>query len=125
MDKTPKVCVACGRAITYRAKWARDWAQVKYCSQRCRQNKPTGTDRALEDAIVTLLEKRAHGASICPSEAARIVSPEAWRPLMERTRMAARRLVHARQVQITQKGRVADPSTAKGPIRIRLVRGVQ
>ncbi len=38
---------------------------------------------------------------------------------MEDTRMAARRLVAAGRVEITQNDRVVDPSTAKGPIRIR------
>ncbi|EFQ84247.1 hypothetical protein HMPREF0063_10963 [Aeromicrobium marinum DSM 15272] len=38
---------------------------------------------------------------------------------MEPARRAARRLVEAGRVQITQAGHVVDPSTAKGPIRIR------
>ena len=46
---------------------------------------------------------------------------EAWRELMEPARSAARRLVAADQVVITQRGVVVDPSTAKGPIRIRRV----
>ena len=33
--------------------------------------------------------------------------------------MAARRLVDRGEVEILQGGRVVDPSTAKGPIRIR------
>ena len=42
-----------------------------------------------------------------------------WRDLMEPARQAARRLVARDMVEITQGGRVVDPSTAKGPIRIR------
>jgi hypothetical protein len=38
---------------------------------------------------------------------------------MDDARSAARRLVAAGAVEITQGGRVVDPSTAKGPIRIR------
>lgn len=34
-DLPEKVCVTCGRAFAWRRKWARDWAQVKYCSKRC------------------------------------------------------------------------------------------
>ncbi|MFM9112416.1 MAG: DUF3253 domain-containing protein, partial [Actinomycetota bacterium] len=34
---------------------------------------------------------------------------------------AARRLVVTGEVEITQGGRVVDPSTAKGPIRLRKV----
>jgi hypothetical protein len=73
----------------------------------------------LETAITDLLDRRATGATICPSEAARAVGGEDWRPLMEDARAAARRLVAAGRVEITQGGRVVDPSTAKGPIRIR------
>jgi hypothetical protein len=29
---TDKVCVVCGRHIAWRAKWARDWEQVRHCS---------------------------------------------------------------------------------------------
>ncbi|MEM7274075.1 MAG: DUF2256 and DUF3253 domain-containing protein [Actinomycetota bacterium] len=122
MAPEDKTCVTCGRRITWRKKWADDWDQVRYCGQRCRRSKPGPTDRALEAAIHDLLAARAGGATICPSEAARSVDPEGWRDLMEPTRSAARRLVAVGEVEITQRGRPVDPSTAKGPIRIRLVR---
>ncbi len=32
-----KPCQRCGRPFTWRKKWERDWAQVKYCSERCRR----------------------------------------------------------------------------------------
>jgi len=121
-DFADKVCVRCGRTMQWRAKWAKNWEQVKYCSDQCRRTRATATDSALEDAIVTLLGARARDASICPSEAARQVGGESWQSLMEPTRMAARRLVAQGKVQITQGGKVVDPSRAKGPIRIRLAR---
>ncbi|WP_417688689.1 DUF2256 domain-containing protein [Roseibium sp.] len=31
-----KICKACGRPFAWRKKWARDWAAVLYCSQRCK-----------------------------------------------------------------------------------------
>ncbi len=34
-DLPEKVCAACGRPFAWRRKWARDWAQVKYCSKAC------------------------------------------------------------------------------------------
>ena len=34
-----KICVVCGRPFTWRKKWADVWAEVKYCSERCRRNK--------------------------------------------------------------------------------------
>jgi hypothetical protein len=83
-------------------------------------------DRRLEAVLLELLDRRARGATVCPSEAARAVAAavdggpgEGWRELMEPARMAARRLVAAGAVEITQRGRVVDPSTAKGPIRVR------
>ena len=94
---------------------------ARYCSERCRRTKRPALDQTLEETIVSLLEERARGKTICPSEAARATADD-WRPLMERTRCAARRLVARGQCAITQGGQVQDPSTAKGPIRIRLVR---
>lgn len=119
MTPPPKNCVACGRTMTWRAKWAANWDEVRYCSDRCRRQKVRPVDEALETAIRTLLDGRARGATICPSEAARSVDPEGWRELMEPARAAARRLVAAGEIEITQGGRVVDPSTCKGPIRIR------
>jgi len=30
-----KICVACGRPMTWRKSWARNWDEVKYCSDAC------------------------------------------------------------------------------------------
>lgn len=35
-DLPTKLCAACGLPFTWRKKWERDWAQVKFCSDRCR-----------------------------------------------------------------------------------------
>ncbi|WP_397420426.1 DUF2256 domain-containing protein [Phenylobacterium sp.] len=35
-DLPSKPCVTCGRPFNWRKKWARDWTNVKYCSERCR-----------------------------------------------------------------------------------------
>lgn len=76
-------------------------------------------DARLEDAIRRLLAARATSATICPSDAARDVGGERWRDLMEPARRAAGRLVEAGEVVVTQRGRVVDLGTARGPIRIR------
>jgi hypothetical protein len=115
----PKTCASCGRTIEWRSKWERDWDQVRYCSDACRRRGVSEVDERLERRILDLLAHRAGGATICPSEAARAESPDDWRDLMDPARRAARRLVEAGEVEITQKGSVVDPSTAKGPIRIR------
>lgn len=122
MTPPDRICVSCGRAFSWRKAWARDWEQVRYCSSACRKRGVNATDTALEAAILELLAQRAGGATICPSEVARVVGGEDWRPLMEPARRAARRLVAARAIEITQGGRVVDPSTARGPIRLRRAR---
>jgi hypothetical protein len=117
----PKTCASCGRRIEWRKKWADDWEQVRYCSSGCRRHGVSDVDRRLERTILDLLATRARGSTICPSEAARVVDGDGWRDLMEPARRAARRLVAAGSVVVTQAGKVVDPSTAKGPIRIRRV----
>lgn len=115
-----RTCASCGRRIEWRAKWARDWDAVRHCSDACRRRGVRAVDRQLEEEIRALLAQRAASATICPSEAARrIGGDDGWRELMEPARRAARRLVAAGEVEITQRGQVVDPSTAKGPIRIR------
>lgn len=37
-----KPCAACGRPMSWRRHWAANWAEVKYCSQGCRQRKAGG-----------------------------------------------------------------------------------
>jgi hypothetical protein len=34
-----KPCLVCGRAMSWRKAWAKNWADVKYCSEACRRNK--------------------------------------------------------------------------------------
>ena len=33
---TNKPCAACGRLMTWRKSWAKNWENVEYCSERCR-----------------------------------------------------------------------------------------
>ncbi len=119
-----KICQSCGRAFAWRKKWEKDWDVVRYCSDACRGHKPGQSDQALEAAILELLAERGRDKTICPSEAAKLVGGKAerrdWEGLMEPARAAARRLVAAGRIVITQHGRVVDPSTAKGPIRLKL-----
>lgn len=124
-EASTKICPRCGRSFAWRKKWASVWDSVVYCSAACRKTRLTATDAALEAAIIELLQDRTEGASSCPSEAARLVGEHSgvdWRTLLEPARRATRRLVAQRVVEITQGGRVVDPSNAKGPIRIRRAR---
>ena len=34
-----KPCAVCGRAMSWRKAWAKNWAEVRYCSEACRKNK--------------------------------------------------------------------------------------
>ncbi|MEI4469678.1 DUF2256 domain-containing protein [Frigidibacter sp. MR17.24] len=36
-DLPSKHCPVCGRPFLWRRKWARDWQNVIYCSERCRR----------------------------------------------------------------------------------------
>ncbi|MEM9255152.1 MAG: DUF2256 domain-containing protein [Pseudomonadota bacterium] len=38
-DRPTKVCPVCDRPFQWRRKWQRDWATVRYCSERCRRSK--------------------------------------------------------------------------------------
>lgn len=120
----PQVCQSCGRAIEKSATGEPEGGSARFCSSACRKRGVTDVDRQLESAITELLAQRAATATICPSDAARLVAGTgtdgtAWRHLMEPARRAARRLVDRGEVEITQGGSVVDPSTTKGPIRIR------
>jgi len=74
------------------------------------------SDAEIERTILALLEARDPGKTICPSDAARALA-EDWRPLMDPVRSVARGM---EAIEITQKGRVVDPDTARGPLRLRL-----
>jgi len=38
-DLPVKVCPVCNRPFTWRKKWEKVWAEVKYCSESCRRKK--------------------------------------------------------------------------------------
>jgi hypothetical protein len=99
----PKSCASCGRRIEWRKKWERDWDQVRYCSTACRRRGVTAEDRALEEELRTAIAGR-RPVDVGDGEPAR---------------RAARRLVAAGEAEMLQRGRVVDPSTAKGPVQVR------
>lgn len=45
-DLPSKTCATCGRPFAWRKKWARDWENVRYCSERCRRGRPPGEGAA-------------------------------------------------------------------------------
>jgi hypothetical protein len=114
----PKTCASCGRRITWRRAWARDWDSVRYCSAGCRRRGVTTIDRALEAALRALLAASGR-TGIDPETATAQVSSAADEDLREPSRRAARRLVASGEAEMVQQGRVVDPSTARGPVRLR------
>jgi hypothetical protein len=129
-----KLCKTCRRSIQWQKKYELDWDIIKFCSEACSGYRSGEKDAALEAAILELLAERSADGdktkTICPSEAAKLVSGDArgkdkatrrdWEALMEPTCAAARRLAAAGKIDITQHGATINPSTAKGPIRLRL-----
>lgn len=72
------------------------------------------------EAILTLLAQRGTGATICPSEAARRLAPDAWRDRMSEVHAATDVLLADGRVRLSWKG---EPLAARdGPYRIALAR---
>lgn len=119
-DRKEKTCSVCGRKMEWRSRWAKNWEQIKYCSDQCRKAKRSDHSN-IENQILELLNKRSAQSTICPSE---VLPPDEKQNSteMERVRQAARRLCHQGKLQILQKGKVVDPADFRGPIRLRLIR---
>ena len=96
-----KPCAACGRTITWRKKWERDWDAVRYCSAACRR--AGAPDPALLDALIAL-------APVDLDDAAVRLGRE-----REPVRAAGRLLVAEGRARWVQRGRTVDPSTAGRP----------
>ncbi|MDP0497617.1 MAG: DUF3253 domain-containing protein [Verrucomicrobiota bacterium JB024] len=58
--------------------------------------------------------------SVCPSDAARKISPFKWRALMPQVVGAARRMAADGEIIMLQNGQPVDPAAAKGAFRLRL-----
>jgi hypothetical protein len=41
-----KTCPVCQRPFSWRKKWEKNWANIVYCSERCRRNKSTATEKS-------------------------------------------------------------------------------
>lgn len=117
-----KPCEACGRTMTWRKAWARSWDEVRYCSSACRSRRVGPVDRALEDALLHLLEAAPRNATVDPDAAVDVVvgaAPHSRAELREPARAAARRLVAKGVAEVVDRGRVVDPSRVTGPMALR------
>jgi hypothetical protein len=75
---------------------------------------------AIEAGILRHVLARGADKSICPSEVARALAPEAWRPLMGAVRAAAIRLASTGRIEILRKGKPVQPDAIRGVIRLRI-----
>ena len=73
----------------------------------------------IQDEILRQLAGREPGKSICPSEVARALRPEAWQPLMGPVRQAAVALAREGRLEVLRKGRPAALEELRGVIRLR------
>lgn len=39
-DLPNKIYLTCLKPFNWRKKWKKNWEEVKYCSEKCRRNKP-------------------------------------------------------------------------------------
>jgi len=74
---------------------------------------------AIERSMLALVAERAP-RTVCPSEVARRLAPDDWRPLMGDVREVAADLAARQRVVVTQKGRPIDLASAHGPVRLAL-----
>ena len=77
----------------------------------------------IDAAIRALLRSRQAGATICPSEPARIVDGESWRGLLATVRERAVALARAGQLVIMRNRQPASGDLTKGVLRYRLSDG--
>lgn len=119
-DRLSKRCLRCARPFTDRRKF-KDFAAVKYCGERCRRTRFSGVNRRIAEALLELLEARGIHKTLCPSEVARRVQPEDWRPLMPAVREVARGYAAYGSIRFTQRGQTVDPEAHTGPVRLGLV----
>ncbi len=111
-----KVCATCGRSFAWRKKWARHWAEVVHCSDRCRSSRTRDHSVELEARILARLARSPRGASISLSD---VLSAEE-QPRLAAAEAAARRLAHAATIDLVDGGVVVAPDHARGPFRLRL-----
>lgn len=79
---------------------------------------PDGRRARLAATMRTLLRHRRPDATICPSDAARVVGGESWRDLMDTAREVAAELSDDGLIAVRQRGADVDIATAVGPVRL-------
>lgn len=126
-ENTP-YCYSCGRVIGSRKTQTSKKSKevVKYCSERCRHNKPDQFDLSIEDTFVSLLN--GEEPAICsPDNASSGVSPrktDTSSTLWRRTKGEPRITVLCSTVEELVFGSRNDPDKVFGRKKNRAKRGV-
>jgi hypothetical protein len=76
------------------------------------------TREAIAAELCRAIAALGPGRTICPSEIARALAPEDWRPLLGEVRRAAAELAAAGEVGIFRKGKLIAPQEMRGVIRL-------
>lgn len=71
------------------------------------------TEQPIETCILALTAARGPDKSICPSEVARALQPDAWQSLLTPVRQAAIRLMQANRIEILRKGHPVPPEAVR------------
>jgi Protein of unknown function (DUF3253) len=79
---------------------------------------PDGQRLRLAASMRALLRHRRPEATICPSDAARVVGGDSWRDLMDTAREVAAELVREGIVTVRQHGVDVDLAAAAGAVRL-------
>jgi hypothetical protein len=74
---------------------------------------------AITDAMLRIAAERGPEKSLCPTDVARAVSTENWRPLLGAVRKVAADLARQGKIEILRKGKPINPDEMRGVIRLR------
>ena len=74
---------------------------------------------AITDTLLRLAAERGPAKSLCPTDVARAVSAEEWRPLLGAVRKVAADLARQGKIEILRKGKPINPDDMRGVIRLR------
>ena len=118
--RTSKVCASCGRAFTWRKKWAKNWEQVRYCSTRCRSKGTILPQDPLIQAVFDAL-KRVPSKRACTVDAIEQALHEQGHSAQQ-TRVALRTMIHAGQISSMEGNKRIAPERLKGNSTLRLMR---
>ncbi len=115
-----KTCIICGRTITWRKKWERDWHNVRYCSKSCRSRGVNDTDRQLETLVLSLLNSQPAGKQFTMNDITSDFRSGLKPATPDDVMHALRRLASDGRLEFLMNGRPTSPSAAKGNCQVRV-----